>query len=192
VTTTVARAIAEKAVRFGAQQKVRELTQFLDMLIVAEPEVIVEIGVAEGATLWAWEQIAPTVIGIDNGDYTITAPTNAQVIVGDSHQPGTFATLLYRLADVPPEPIDCLFIDGDHSYTGVRQDYENYRELVRPGGLIAFHDIVSVSRDPGYTLDVPKFWAEVRDESAIEIVDSERGSGGRWGDEWGGIGVIRD
>ena len=36
---------------------------------------------------------------------------------------------------------DFLFIDGDH--TGVGRDYEMYRDLVRPGGLIAFHDIVA-------------------------------------------------
>ena len=28
-----------------------------------------------------------------------------------------------------------LFIDGDHSYEGVRADFERYGRLVRPGGL---------------------------------------------------------
>ena len=34
--------------------------------------------------------------------------------------------------------LDLLFIDGDHSYEGVRQDYKMYSKLVRDGGLIAF------------------------------------------------------
>jgi cephalosporin hydroxylase len=39
------------------------------------------------------------------------------------------------------EKIDFLFIDGDHTYHGVKQDYELYGPLVRKGGIIAFHDI---------------------------------------------------
>ncbi len=36
------------------------------------------------------------------------------------------------------EPVDFLFIDGDHLYDGVKIDFELYKKLVRPGGLIAF------------------------------------------------------
>jgi predicted O-methyltransferase YrrM len=36
--------------------------------------------------------------------------------------------------------IDLLFIDGDHVYEAVRADFEAWRSLVRPGGLILFHD----------------------------------------------------
>lgn len=39
------------------------------------------------------------------------------------------------------EQIDFLFIDGDHSYEGVKKDYQMYSPLVRAGGIIAFHDI---------------------------------------------------
>lgn len=182
------RKVAQRAVHYGAQQKTRELAEFLELLdTVLVPRVIVEIGCAEGATLWAWQQVAPTVIGVDDGDYTITAPTDAPIISGDSHKPGTYEDLVDLLGGVP---VDCLFIDGDHSYLGVHADHDMYRGLVRPGGWIALHDIVSVSHDPGYELSVPKFWAEIRTDTAIEIVDDSRGSGGKWGDEWGGIGVI--
>lgn len=36
---------------------------------------------------------------------------------------------------------DFLFIDGDHSYAGALADLKTYYSLVRPCGLIAFHDI---------------------------------------------------
>jgi predicted O-methyltransferase YrrM len=36
--------------------------------------------------------------------------------------------------------LDLLFIDGDHSYEGVKRDYELYVSKVKPGGLILFHD----------------------------------------------------
>lgn len=37
-------------------------------------------------------------------------------------------------------PIRLLFIDADHSYAGVRGDYEAWFDYVAPGGLIVFHD----------------------------------------------------
>jgi predicted O-methyltransferase YrrM len=37
--------------------------------------------------------------------------------------------------------LDFLFIDGDHTYKGVKEDFEMYSPLVRKGGVIAFHDI---------------------------------------------------
>ena len=41
---------------------------------------------------------------------------------------------------VKPASLDFLFIDGDHSYEGVVKDAELWRPLVKPGGLIAYHD----------------------------------------------------
>ena len=35
---------------------------------------------------------------------------------------------------------DLIFIDGDHSYEAVRQDFELLQSWLAPGGLIAFHD----------------------------------------------------
>lgn len=37
-------------------------------------------------------------------------------------------------------PVDFLYIDADHSYEGVKADYEIWTPLVRPGGLVGFHD----------------------------------------------------
>jgi hypothetical protein len=39
-----------------------------------------------------------------------------------------------------PEPLDVLFIDGDHSYDGVFADYERHSQNVKDGGTILFHD----------------------------------------------------
>ena len=39
-----------------------------------------------------------------------------------------------------PQNIDFLFIDGDHSYASVVNDYFIYSQLVRDGGIIGFHD----------------------------------------------------
>lgn len=37
-------------------------------------------------------------------------------------------------------PADLVFVDGDHSPAGVRGDWDAWREHVRPGGVMAFHD----------------------------------------------------
>lgn len=36
--------------------------------------------------------------------------------------------------------LDLLFIDGDHSYDGVKADWEAYKTFLRPGSIIVFHD----------------------------------------------------
>jgi predicted O-methyltransferase YrrM len=89
------------------------------------------------------------------------------------------------------EPVDFLFIDGDHSYKGVRQDFETYSKLVRPGGLIAMHDIVENPHDP--TIEVSSFWQELKSETDVaqitEFVDPSATPG--MPVESAGIGAIR-
>jgi len=68
------------------------------------------------------------------------------------------------------QPIDLLFIDGNHEIEAVVKDYEQWSPLVRPGGLIAFHDVV-LDTDPDppgpafvaqkYIFDNP-LWADVK------------------------------
>jgi predicted O-methyltransferase YrrM len=41
---------------------------------------------------------------------------------------------------IPLHSLDFLFIDGDHSYESVRQDFLLYSKLIRNGGLLIFHD----------------------------------------------------
>jgi predicted O-methyltransferase YrrM len=47
-----------------------------------------------------------------------------------------------RSAEPPPEPIDILFVDGDHSEEGVRADFEHWAPHLGPGGHLLFHDAV--------------------------------------------------
>jgi predicted O-methyltransferase YrrM len=65
-----------------------------------------------------------------------------------------------RVRDELGAPADFILIDGDHSYDGAKRDFELYRSLVAPGGMIAFHDIVpgAASKVGG----VPELWRELR------------------------------
>ena len=47
-----------------------------------------------------------------------------------------------RTVDPPPDPLELLFIDGDHSYEGAKADFDRWHEFVRPEGHVLFHDAV--------------------------------------------------
>lgn len=68
-------------------------------------------------------------------------------------------------ADIP-QPIDMLFIDGDHSYEGVKADWDLFSPLVSPFGVVVFHDTLW-ELAPDASLDradmgVPRFVDELR------------------------------
>ena len=178
---TIARAAIHE---HAAIQKDQELAGFLALVMDLEPlRTIVEVGAYAGGTLWAWQQLGDVrVIGVDLPPANL--PEGPQVndlgmtvICGDSHDPATRDQLVAELAG---DPIDMLFIDGDHTFEGVKADYELYAPLVRPGGLIGFHDICLHAGMP--FIEVQRFWLTLHGEKE-EIVC--------WPPTWGGIGVLR-
>ena len=38
------------------------------------------------------------------------------------------------------DAVDFIFIDGDHSFDGIRGDWEAWKEKIVPGGIVALHD----------------------------------------------------
>lgn len=55
------------------------------------------------------------------------------------------------------ERFDCIFIDADHSYHGVKKDFDNSLKHIVSGGFIIFHDINS-SACPG----IQRIWNDVK------------------------------
>ena len=55
--------------------------------------------------------------------------------------------MVNRLTDVV-DNIDILFIDGDHSYQGVMNDFSLYHNLVKPGGYVIFDDYNDYEHSP--------------------------------------------
>ena len=43
-------------------------------------------------------------------------------------------------AEIVPDDLDFIFIDGDHSYEGVKADLENWVPKIKPGGVLIGHD----------------------------------------------------
>ncbi len=87
----------------------------------------------------------------------VQAKQSLHLLRRDSHAASTKDHLQTIL---PPGGIDFLFIDGDHTYEGIKMDFEMYSPFVRKGGLVAFHDICT--HPPEINCGVDKFWNEIR------------------------------
>jgi predicted O-methyltransferase YrrM len=138
------------------------------------PRYIVEVGTAGGGTLLLWSRVAhpeATIVTLDlpGGDFGGGSsklrmplfrrlPLKTQtlhLIRDDSHRPETLA-LAKKYLD--GHAADFLFIDADHTAEGVRSDFSMYSPLVRPGGMIAFHDIAITRPEYG----VRALWSELK------------------------------
>lgn len=66
------------------------------------------------------------------------------------------------------EPIDLIFIDGDHSYEGIKADWEGFKPFMTPFSLVVFHDTLwDLKPDPKWyraDMGVPRFVEELRRE----------------------------
>jgi len=175
-----------------------EILELLKVLMQYKPRSILEIGTARGGTLFLFSRIASpdaAIISIDlpsgpfgGGYLTWKIPIyhsfalpgqKLSLIRGDSHDLRTLKMVKRILGD---RKFDFLFIDGDHTYEGVKKDFEMYGQLVEEGGIIAFHDIVPHPIETG--CKVSKFWNEIK----ISYVHREIVKD--WNQGWAGIGVI--
>lgn len=178
-------------------QHPEEIGALVEALEVIKPKIILEIGIDWGGTFSQWCKIAGAdglVIGVDREEKTAAKiETNcgdfgqaAKIIIGDSIEPETLAKVKDILSG---RPVDFLFIDGDHSYKGVKSDHAVFSPLVKPGGVIAFHDIATPATigNPyrkGTFCGVTKFWKELRAKNKWEFI-LEAGKPHKYG-----IGVI--
>jgi cephalosporin hydroxylase len=183
---------------FNALQVRSELTVLGRILIELRPKRALEIGTAHGGTLFFLTRIAgqeATIISVDlpggrfGGGYGpwrrriyqrfAQRGQRLRLLQCDSHSPATRERVEAALGG---KPLDYLFIDGDHTYDGVKKDFELYSPLVRSGGVIAFHDIAE--HPPATGCEVSAFWNQVKSHYRhLEIIEN-RNQG------WAGIGVL--
>jgi len=174
-----------------------EIKQLAKEVKQLSPRILMEIGTAKGGTLYIWSRYLESclrIISIDLPEglfgggfpqtkikfFELFAPYKELYFLrGDSHSMEIASRVSQILKN---DKVDFLFIDGDHTYEGVKRDFEMYSKLVRPGGIIAFHDIVYHPHVPN--CKVNKFWNEIRRKyTSKEIIASEN-------QEWAGIGVL--
>jgi predicted O-methyltransferase YrrM len=170
------------------KQNMAELLGLVKILETHKLDKICEIGTFKGGTLFIWCQLATNkarIFSIDlpggpfGGGYDERAIPFFQsfrkpgqvleCLRGDSHSPAIRKRLARMIGE---EQLDFLFIDGDHSYSGVKKDFEDYSPFVGPGGIIAFHDIVKREIEP--EIEVWRFWKEIKENYCHdEFVESE-------------------
>jgi hypothetical protein len=103
----------------------------------------------------------------------IQVPPRARVFWGDSGSAG------YRRWREELGSIDLVLVDGDHSYRGVRRDFELERSC--PHRFLAFHDITGGNRQ---TAGVARFWRELDEGHKLELVGREWPMGiGIWSED---------
>lgn len=171
-------------------QVVSEISDLIDFIGSQEPKSYVEIGTADGGTHFLIRRLCQSIsnsVAIDTdirNKYLLDRVTTTE----QSHYLRGFSNSVsvrskFRKIFPQPQMVDVLFIDGDHSYEGVKSDFELYEKEVKSGGLIIFHDIV---QDWGqrygkptnkFTGGVPQFYSEVKDKyehkEFVENVDQD-------------------
>lgn len=168
-------------------QFTEEFEQLLALFYIENPRRILEIGVKNGGTLYHWiKSSSPgaVVVAVDEAkqvnayyhakQWADEADVELHFIVGDSHDPD-----IVRQVNALG-PFDFVFIDGDHTYDGVNQDWENYGD----SPIVAFHDIVPHYEEAN--TGAALLWQQIKKittEPTYEFVKD-------WNQQECGIGVV--
>jgi hypothetical protein len=158
-----------------AHQIPGEIQGLLAFLAQDPIKIACEIGTADGGTNLLLMRTQPNLklmIGVDlyvrnKARLRYFARDNQETyyLDGPSNGPQTLERMRQALNG---RTLDLLFIDGDHSYEAVKQDFLNYRGFVHDGGLVVFHDIVPDYKarygryTPVWAGEVPVFWGKIK------------------------------
>lgn len=144
---------------------------------------ILEIGCYDGGSSYYLSNFAKNMITIDNNDpcrfpWELLPCNNYKYIAGDSHDPAMSRYFsMYEW--------DFVFIDGDHSYEGVKADFYNVLPYLKKNTPVAFHDIVISQFHHTHGCYVGEFWRDLKNEFKAtkfdEIITNN---------EWAGIGIV--
>lgn len=166
------------------RQRKWEIEALLDILRDRQDRNILEIGSADGGTLRLFMQaIKP---GARFVSVDLAFPEKVGRLWADAHG-HTLNVILGRSQSAPVKEavvkavpvVDFLFIDGGHSYSECRSDFNIYGRLIRPGGLIGLHDILFTPAEPW--LEPHRLWTDIREAGFITqeiITGRDNGPGG--------------
>lgn len=138
------------------------------------PATIVEIGrfrggstlvlataMDAGSRLHSYDLLEPDPGLVDAlGRYGLSR--RVQLEVGDS-----------RTLPPPDRPCELAFVDGDHTYEGVRADYERWKDLLAPRGHLLFHDAVDRPPYGSYDEPVARVVAEIERDPGSRLTRTE-------------------
>ena len=176
---------------WGIQQVKKEIDELVNLLIQKKfSGEILEIGLGYyGSTHYLWRQIFSHVVTIEKSHDRIRVfgenikeeygkwvlnNGSSSFLIGLSNEPST----IKKVYDAVSGLVDVLFIDGDHSYEGVLADWLLYHSLVKPGGIVVFHDTALSIPDSFY--GVPKLISQLKEgkldgkpKKIVDIIHSD-------------------
>lgn len=170
-------------VGFDMQQVPGEAGVFLAAMQAANVQTVLEVGTGEsgGFARFMVEVLGWNVVSLDLNKPTPNGgaawPDGWAFVQGDTR------TLPLKSIPTPDGGLfDLVFIDGDHSYDGVKNDYERFAHL---GRIVGFHD---VAPDSWFTEGVD-YWREISRVNGVlregwhEIILPQSRAGIGWVDE---------
>lgn len=147
-------------------QNREELVALCELIERLRVRSYLEVGVWTGRLVTALHRIFAfdLVAACDHGwaeelGLSIALPPETRFFRGDSTSEG-YVRWRRELG-----PVDLVLVDADHSYRGVRRDFEVNRRL--PHRLLAFHDISGARPQ---TRGVRRFWQELDEGRKLEIL----------------------
>lgn len=183
-------------------------------------KVVVEIGTANGGTLSRWFELpmVETIVSIDypHGIHGGQGFEERTYVISDAMEQANRSKkefyaingdsknqyLIDRLEEIlQGRKIDFLFIDGDHTYNGVKNDFLLYEKFLGENSIVGFHDIIDSEFHREHNCYVSKFWDELNNSYETEkfiythtfdrkitdyIYDISNNKGG-----FGGIGIMK-
>jgi predicted O-methyltransferase YrrM len=84
---------------------------------------------------------------------------SVEILVGDS-----------RTIEVTTGEVDLVLIDGDHSYEGVRSDFERFGRRIRQGGAVLLDDAFDEALFPSHSDTVGRLVEEIVAKGEFELV----------------------
>ena len=194
------------AQKFKIQQKQNEWFTFLNEICkLGDPvDIIIEIGSYDGGSTVSLSHVTKELITIDmvvtprfdefgypedsqvKGSAYIRQKCKFLMTQPNSHNVTTLEEVKQILNG---RKADVLFIDGDNTYNGVKQDFNLYSGLVKEGGLIGIHNVLKSDFHTQHSCFIHDFWDEVKVKwNGVEIIDGFPIE--KTDSEWGGIGLI--
>jgi autotransporter strand-loop-strand O-heptosyltransferase len=188
--------ILHESLMLGMVQNYSEIRDAAEFFKSLDVENFMEIGTDQGGTFAIWSKLSRDGIrisvdlphghfGKDNYDvnkrdnYLRSLGSNVKMIHGSSHDEEIKARVSEIIGD---KKLDFLFIDGDHTYEGVKKDFIMYKEFVKPGGWVGFHDTIDSDHHRNANCRVDLLWNELQGEKIDFVCGNST---------FGGIGFIK-
>ena len=179
---------------FRPIQQPTEILKLIEIVSQRKPETMLEIGTANGGSLFLFCRAAAkeaTIVSIDlpggiNGGGFPAWKTDLYMQFADDSQHlhllrlnSHLQSTLNRVQAISPAgKYDAIMIDADHSYDGIKRDFQLYSNLIADKGIIILHDIIENQFDP--SIQVNRFWDELKltHQTQEIIFDQEQGNMG--------------